>query len=259
MKKVHFTLQGKGGVGKSFVSSLLAQFYQEKGVPAVCLDTDPVNKTLAGYKSLDVRKVELMEGSELVQRKFDPMMEQILTEDMNFIIDNGASSFVSLANYMSANGVIPMIQAAGKDVVVHTVMCGGQAFSDTMDGLVYLLEGKEKFEAADGQVEYRQVAEPVVGDGVEMFVWLNEYFGAVEADGKTFEQFRLYERNKDRVTGILRIPRQTSSTFGKDVEEMLERKLTFDDVAKGDAFGLMPKQRLAMLRRSLFTQMQQVI
>jgi hypothetical protein len=128
-----------------------------------------------------------------------------------------------------------------------------------MDGLVYLLEGKEKFEAADGQVEYRQVAEPVVGDGVEMFVWLNEYFGAVEADGKTFEQFRLYERNKDRVTGILRIPRQTSSTFGKDVEEMLERKLTFDDVAKGDAFGLMPKQRLAMLRRSLFTQMQQVI
>ena len=49
-RKVHFILQGKGGVGKSFVAALLAQHYQANGRGAVvCVDTDPVNATFSGY------------------------------------------------------------------------------------------------------------------------------------------------------------------------------------------------------------------
>ena len=31
MSKVHMMLQGKGGVGKSFISALLAQYQKERG------------------------------------------------------------------------------------------------------------------------------------------------------------------------------------------------------------------------------------
>ena len=58
---VHFTLQGKGGVGKSLVSSLLAQYFQSiEGCTVKCVDTDPVNQTLANYKALNAQHVQLI-------------------------------------------------------------------------------------------------------------------------------------------------------------------------------------------------------
>src|SRR5580704_6424507 len=50
---VHLVLQGKGGVGKSFVSAILAQYFRTKPVPVNCLDTDPVNATFAQYRVLE--------------------------------------------------------------------------------------------------------------------------------------------------------------------------------------------------------------
>ena len=38
---IHFTLQGKGGVGKTLVSNLLAQHQISKKTKLVCIDTDP--------------------------------------------------------------------------------------------------------------------------------------------------------------------------------------------------------------------------
>src|ERR1700739_2386253 len=38
MRKAHFVLQGKGGVGKTFVASLIAQYLTERGEPVACLD-----------------------------------------------------------------------------------------------------------------------------------------------------------------------------------------------------------------------------
>ena len=50
MKQIHFILQGKGGVGKSFIASLLAQYLRDrKNGQVVCFDTDPVNPTLSRY------------------------------------------------------------------------------------------------------------------------------------------------------------------------------------------------------------------
>ena len=51
--KIHMVLQGKGGVGKSFIAALMAQFLQDRGRDPVCIDTDPVNATFAGYFNVD--------------------------------------------------------------------------------------------------------------------------------------------------------------------------------------------------------------
>jgi hypothetical protein len=239
MKKVHFTLQGKGGVGKSYISSLLAQFHRERGEDALCIDTDPVNATFSGYRAFDVRRIELMNGSQLDERQFDAMMEQILNEDRHFVIDNGASSFIPLSNYLIENNAIEMIADAGKAVIIHTVITGGQALMDTLGG-------------------FRQLVTQMPGEAA-IVIWLNEFFGPIEADGKGFETMKVYTQHKDRVAGILRLQKQTGATFGKDVEQMLEQKLTFADAVQSPGFGLMSKQRLAMVRRTMFDQLATVI
>ena len=50
MAKINMVLQGKGGVGKSFVASTLAQYMKNKGEEPLCIDTDPVNTTFAATK-----------------------------------------------------------------------------------------------------------------------------------------------------------------------------------------------------------------
>lgn len=235
MKQVHFTLQGKGGVGKSFVSSLLFQYLQSKGEDVTAVDTDPVNATLEGYKAFGTQRLELMEGGSLNERNFDELVEQIIAEDTNFVIDNGAASFIPLSYYIAENDAINMIGENGKQVIIHTVITGGQAIKDTLGG-------------------FASLAEQMPGNA-ELVVWLNEFFGDITAEGKSFEEMKVYVKNKERVRGIVRIARQTGSTFGEDVKLMLDSKLTFDEVAHSPDFGLMAKSRLAKVKNAIFQQL----
>jgi len=132
---IHLSLQGKGGVGKSLVASLLAQYFMCRGHGVRCLDTDPVNQTLSQYKGLQVKHVKLLRDGGIDQRGFDALMETILTETGTFVVDNGASTFIPLWNYILENNVIGMLRDSGKKLYVHTVVTGGQALADTLKGL----------------------------------------------------------------------------------------------------------------------------
>lgn len=123
--------------------------------------------------------------------------------------------------------------------MIHSVITGGQALLDTLAGFDQLA---------------RQLPEEA-----EILVWLNEYFGDIATDGKTFEDMKVYTKHQDRITGLLHIPRQIHDTFGKDVEGMLDRKLTFEEAIASPEFGLMAKQRLAMVKRHIFEQLALVI
>ncbi|WP_025902229.1 conjugal transfer protein TraL [Tatumella sp. UCD-D_suzukii] len=239
LKEVHLTLQGKGGVGKSLVSSILVQWFMSKGRPVIAVDTDPVNATLAGYTAFNTQRLELMENGSLIERRFDGLIEQSIEADSNFVVDNGAASFIPLSYYIAENDAINLIIENGKKVVIHTVITGGQAIRDTLAGFASLVE-------------------QMPGD-VEIVVWLNEFFGEIKADGKEFEQMKVYLNNKDRVRGIIRIEKQTGSTFGEDVQHMLDSKMTFEEVAKSDAFGLMSKSRLNKVKKAIFEQLDVVL
>ena len=58
---VHFILQGKGGIGKTLVSTLLAQWIGGKDdTPLRCYDTDQENATFSRYKAMNVKHVPVM-------------------------------------------------------------------------------------------------------------------------------------------------------------------------------------------------------
>jgi hypothetical protein len=150
------------------------------------------------------------------------------------VIDNGASSFVPLSAYFITNQVPALLHDMGHQIVVHTVITGGQAQSDTLHGLTQLVK---QFPA-----------------DVSFVVWLNPYWGPIERDGKPFEQMKAYTAHKDRISAILRLPDLKKETFGRDLSDMLQAHLTFEEAMALPSLTIMTRQRLSIIKTQLFEQ-----
>lgn len=236
-RNVHFTLQGKGGVGKSYVATLLMQALKENGHDPIGIDTDPVNQTFAGYEALNVGKLKILENNNIIPRAFDELIEKLLKNDNDFIVDNGASSFLPLSQYLTENDAFQILKDGNKDVWIHTVVTGGQALRDTLSGLAAICEQL----SAD----------------VHLVVWLNEYFGKVEVDNKQFEDMKVFQNNIEKISGIVIIPKQNESTFGEDVKQMVSSRKTFAEMADSDA-SIMVKSRLSRVKKTIFDQLKEI-
>ena len=235
MAKIHIILQGKGGVGKSFIASTLAQYKESQAHKPLCIDTDPVNATFYGYKGLDVKQLKIMEADEINPRSFDALVEMIASATDDVIIDNGASSFVPLSHFLISNQVPALLAEMEHELVVHTVITGGQALIDTVSG-------------------FSQIVSQFPSEAL-FVVWLNPYWGPIEHDGKSFEQMKAYTANKGRVSAIIQIPALKKETYGRDLSEMLQERLTFDEALALSSLTIMTRQRLKIIKDQLFGQL----
>ncbi len=78
---INIVLQGKGGVGKSFISSILAQYFLDyKKVDLVGADTDPVNKSFASFERINAYPIEILKNGAIIQSKFDNIFELMVNE-----------------------------------------------------------------------------------------------------------------------------------------------------------------------------------
>lgn len=227
MAKIHMILQGKGGVGKSMIAATVAQYKIHKGQQPLCIDTDPVNATFKGYQVLNVRQLNIMEGDEINTRHFDSLVELIASTKDDVIIDNGASSFVPLSHYLISNEAPALLRDMGHDLVVHTVITGGQALLDTVSGFAQLANQ--------------------FPDECLFIVWLNPYWGAIEHEGKRFEQMKSYQNKRDRVSAVIQIPALKA--------EMLQARLTFTEALAMESLTIMTRQRLKLIRQQLYAQL----
>ncbi len=234
MASIHLILQGKGGVGKSMIAAFLAQYKLGKGKLPLCLDTDPVNASFEAYKSLKVSRLSILQHEEIDPRRFDQLIEQIAKAKTDVIIDNGASSFVPLSAYVLSNHVPTLLHDMGHQLIVHTVVTGGQALLDTLTGMTQLIR---QFPA-----------------DVPFVVWLNPYWGPIELEGKSFEQMKAYREYKDRISAIIPLPDLKKETFGRDLSDMLQAHLTFDEAIALPSLTIMARQRLSIIKKQLFEQ-----
>jgi hypothetical protein len=246
MALINMTLQGKGGVGKSFISSLLAQYYLPREANLQCFDTDPVNQTFAGYKAFPVETIRLGERQdEINARYFDALIEKIieLPDESVVVIDNGASTFLPLLGYLVEARAFDVLRELGHEIRLHTIVIGGQGATDTIQGL--------------GQILTHLPDLPIV-------VWLNEYFGRIErknaaGEVQNFEHSGLYKKNKERIHALVRLPEVRRETFGHDIEQMMRARLTFDDATRSPDFPVMARQRLKMTWRTIHNSMEQAV
>ncbi|SDP36176.1 nucleotide-binding protein [Desulforhopalus singaporensis] len=228
MATIHLILQGKGGVGKSFVSSLLAQYLIDRDVKVACFDTDPVNATFSAFKSLKVHKVDILEDDSINSRLFDSLIEKLLQlpDGSSAVIDNGAASFIPLASYISENMVPDLIRESGHDLIIHTVITGGQSAGDTLKGLQSLLGGFDS----------------------PLIVWVNPFFGSTDY----FTDHDLRQKVIQGDGKCIVLPSYKKDTFGYDIETMLSRKLTFDEAVQTSEINLMARQRLKIVQRKIY-------
>jgi CobQ/CobB/MinD/ParA nucleotide binding domain len=231
-------LQAKGGVGKSYVASIVAQYYRTRQRPVRCFDTDPGNATLAQYKALDVEHVsDLIQGGVINQKRFDPLIEKLLNGDGASIVDTGASTFLPFWNYVLENEVLPLLESQDRQVYMHCVVAGGQAMKDTLNGLDRLAQTTTQ---------------------KTIIVWLNEFFGEVCEGSRPFEQFKLAQDLAPKLVGSVLIRKRNPDTFEDDVQQMLRNRLTFDEAIASGECSLVSKQRLQIIRRELFEQMDEL-
>jgi len=236
MATIHMVLQGKGGVGKSMLAAMLAQFKISNGQTPVCIDTDPVNATFYGFKSLNVQRLDVLDDDKNVDAsKFDDLIEIISETNYDVIIDNGASSFIPLSTYLVANDIASVFQEMGHQLFVHTVITGGQAMPDTLAGFDALV---------------RQFPNECV-----FVVWLNPYWGKVENKGVDFEEMSIYKNNADRIIQLVEVPILTAETFGRDFSDMLKKRHTFDEAIHDGSLKIMQRQRLKIIQSKIFDEL----
>lgn len=234
MNTIHLILTGKGGVGKSFIATLLAQYLKAIDRKPFCADTDPSNPTLASYPALAAKHINIMTPDMNIDKsQFDVLMEDLLSHEGDCVVDNGASSFLPMMAYILENNVIDFLQEAGKTIVIHAVVIGGIGIDETLRCVDTLLTTQ---------------AAPLV-------VWENEIHGEVVKDGKHFKDSQIYVKNARRILGVIRIAERGSDTYGKDLKIMTSNRLTFDEVMESPLFRTMSRQRMLTVRREIDKQL----
>lgn len=240
MAHVHFFLNPKGGTGKSLFSYITAQYLISKGCKTTCIDCDPVTPTLLEYQALKPIRLDIMnkERSDIEKTKFDKFVEVIAIgeEDANYIIDNGTSSFVALCYYLTENKIVPFLSSLGHSVIFHVIIVGGDNLIGSLGGFQYITKNFK--EEAD------------------IIVWLNPFFGQIEKDGKSFDEFSIFIENSHHVSSIIRYPDYSKDMFGKSFAQLQKDRLTFAEVCDVEetpkGYDLMTRHRLGMIRKQVF-------
>jgi hypothetical protein len=233
MATLYVTLQGKGGVGKSYLTAAFAQWLLDQNQSVACIDTDTLNPTLLQYGPLKAMHLKLSRDHVIDPRALDDLVAIVAEapDDGHVVVDVGSNGFETLMAYEVENGVFALLQELGHRVVVQTVIAGGPDAEETVKGTMALLAATD----------------------VPIILWLNEHLGPLALQGQPIADASFLHEARDRLVGTVLLPARTKATFGKDVEEMLRQRLTFAEAI--EQFDLMPRTRIKRVRDELWAQL----
>ena len=236
MAKVHMSMGAKGGIGKSFIAALMAQYLIDNvvGCTPICIDLDFKNKTFSRYTGLNVTLLDVEADGDIDKSKFDVFINRIESAGPGdiMIVDTGGNIYLSLTDYLNSNVVLDLLIEMGNTIVMHVPVMSGADMFPTLNTLNELVRSTPP--------------------AVKAAVWINQKNGRVEYEGKTFEESDTYEELKDRITAICYIPLWRPD-MQVNVAAMLEEAQTFSAALRSSSFDLMGKQRLKIAQRHLYT------
>lgn len=240
MMQLHLNPQKKGGIGKSFVASILAQHFLAAGKAPICIDTDPQNQTFQKMAGLGTTWINILDEDERFNEgAFDGLMQRIFTgkEDDIFVVDCGTSTFVPLCSYINDCGALGMLAERGVAVFLHSVIAGGDLHKETVNGGLSVMDSFPTLKTV---------------------LWLNEFSGRIEKEHGDFEETSFFETFDSRIFSLVRLKKRSEATFGVDIRRMMTHSLTFAEAIKDERFEIMAKQRLKMVWRDLDSQLHSI-
>jgi hypothetical protein len=225
-------LQAKGGVGKSTCTALLAQYLKDhRQQPALCIDTDPSNKTFTAWRSLGVKHIDIAVAGDLEKSRFDLVVAEIAGAEGDVVVDNGASGFIPITAYMAQNDLGLVLAGMEREMVLHTVVVGGEAHRDTMDGLL----------AVAGTFK----DSPVIA-------WLNPMNGPIDRTAFEKELTKAGFSERVMVVDLPDFGGPQATTFGRDFDAVLKDKQTFQEGRAARKSEIMVAHRLGMMEKKIF-------
>ena len=133
MSIIHFIGGEKGGVGKSLVARLLAQYCIDKSLPLVGFDTDRSHGALMRFYS-DYASPVLVDSYE----NLDAIVEAAVAEpDRRVLVDMAAQTHDPLVKWIEESSLLDLAQDSGFAIRYWHVMDAGK---DSVDLLKRLLD-----------------------------------------------------------------------------------------------------------------------
>jgi hypothetical protein len=229
VSKIHLIGGEKGGVGKSMVSRLLAQYFIDHEIPFIGFDTDRSHGSLTRFYA-DYASPVLVDRYEALDRIVESAVEH---PGRRVLVDLAAQTHDPLVRWMDESGVLDMADLSGIALNYWHVMDSGR---DSVDLLRKLLD---RF----GQrVHYVLVRNHLRGDD----------FGQLDRSGEL-------ERAKGLGAQVMDLKRLHDAV----VQKIDTRNSSFwaarnASAIDGPGLGLMERQRLKMWMSHAYTALESV-
>jgi len=132
MKRAHFIGGEKGGVGKSFVARLLAQYYIDSGRAFNGFDADGSHSTFMRFYGEFSNAIDVTDFSSL-----DQIVETAESQPVNdIIIDTAAQTFRNLRQWIEDTAAFDLLALMGFDTYYWHVMDDGIDSANLLDKLL---------------------------------------------------------------------------------------------------------------------------
>ena len=217
MANIHFIGGEKGGVGKSLVSRLVAQYLIDKELPFLGFDTDRSHGALLRFYAGFASPV-LIDRYEALDSIIEAAVEQ---PDRRILVDLAAQTHDPLVKWMDESGVLDLADVSGMSIYYWHVMDAGR---DSVDLLAKLLD---QFGA---RLRYVLVRNQIRGDD----------FSQLDKSG---------EQNRAKALGaqVITLKRLHDSVVQKiDASNASFWAAKNSSGKEGPGLGLMERQRLKM-------------
>jgi hypothetical protein len=132
MNTIHFIGGEKGGVGKSVVARVLAQYLIDSHIPFIGFDTDRSHGALMRFYS-DYASPTVIDNFE----SLDLIIETAVAQpEQRVIVDLAAQTHYPLATWIDTSGVLELAEELGITLYYWNVMDSGKDSVDILDTLL---------------------------------------------------------------------------------------------------------------------------
>jgi hypothetical protein len=171
MSELHLIGGEKGGVGKSVVARLLAQYWLDRGKPFIGFDTDRSHGALLRYYGEFSQPIEVSKVEDL-----DRLVEAAAAPEARVLVDLAAQTDRDLYDWIDSGEVLELAREQGIRLVLWHVMDDGkdsvavlarllQHFGDRANYIVVLNKGRGEdfsmFRHSDAAASIARLGAPV--------------------------------------------------------------------------------------------------
>lgn len=228
MSQIHFIGGEKGGVGKSLVSRVLAQYFIDRGLPFLGFDTDRSHGALLRFYA-DFASPVVIDRQESLDRIVEAAAED---PQRRVLVDLAAQTQPALTAWIEDSGLLDLAAELGLTLTYWHVMDAGRDSVDLLTQLLDQFGGRMKlvlvlneirgddFEllAASGQLERAQA----LGAQVVRLRHLND--GTMhKIDGHSTSFWAAVNHSERAATGLGLLERQRVKVWLQRVYEEIDR------------------------------------